>query len=298
MVAPREEPQAETLGEYLRRVRVPDYFVTYYILPLLSSVATCPHEVLLDFPASDIVQYKRRTHRAPHYTVANGVHSVQERLVRGIDYELLATVASVDPEATCVKVTWRRSGETGPNVRTERFDKVVLAVAPDIVGRVFEPLRQHMNRVPTTWVKSVVHSDRRATGIEDCSVGNTNKAQLIYLRTSALGLHQTESHHVQPSGAIVTTCPFTPIDPSLTIHSASFTRVLRTPESRHIVNSLFEHVPARYQDEKPPPEWKNGDGGVYLVGGWCWDGMVLLEGCVVSAMRVADAFGVEVPWRI
>jgi hypothetical protein len=25
--------------------------------------------------------------------------------------------------------------------------------------------------------------------------------------------------------------------------------------------------------------------------------MVLLEGCVVSATRVADAFGVDVPWR-
>jgi hypothetical protein len=45
------------------------------------------------------------------------------------------------------------------------------------------------------------------------------------------------------------------------------------------------------------PQWRSGDDNVYLVGGWCWDGMVLLEGCVVSAMRVADALGVEVPWR-
>ena len=96
----------------------------------------------------------------------------------------------------------------------------------------------------------------------------------------------------------MTTCPFTSIDPSLTIHSASFTRVLRTPQSKRIVSNLFDNVPVRYRDEKLLPEWKNGDGGVYLVGGWCWDGMVLLEGCVVSAMRVADAFGVEVPWRI
>jgi len=44
-------------------------------------------------------------------------------------------------------------------------------------------------------------------------------------------------------------------------------------------------------------QWLNGDGNVWLVGGWCWDGMVLLEGCVISAMRVADGMGVQVPWR-
>lgn len=54
---------------------------------------------------------------------------------------------------------------------------------------------------------------------------------------------------------------------------------------------------ARYDNgEKKEFSWRNGDGNVWLVGAWCWDGMVLLEGCVVSAMRVADDLGVEVPW--
>ena len=35
---------------------------------------------------------------------------------------------------------------------------------------------------------------------------------------------------------------------------------------------------------------------MYLAGGWCWDGMVLLEGCIVSAMRIARDLGVDVPW--
>lgn len=296
LIRPLEGSRAETLGEYLRRVWVPDYFTTYYILPLLSSVATCPHGLLLDFPASDILEYKRRTHRAPHYTVANGVHSVQDQLVRGIDYELSAAVSAVEPQEKGVKISWNQVGHNEENVRTECFDKIVLAVAPDIVGRIFEPLRRHMDRIPTALVESVVHTDRNAAGIDDHSVENTNGAQLIYLRTSAQGLPQTESHHVQASGAIVTTCPFTPIDPKLAIQSAKFTRVLRSSESRRIVNSIFEADTQIHQDEKPLAAWKNGDGGVFLTGGWCWDGMVLLEGCIVSAMRVADALGVEVPW--
>lgn len=32
--------------------------------------------------------------------------------------------------------------------------------------------------------------------------------------------------------------------------------------------------------------WVNGDEGVWLMGVWCWDGMVLFEGCVVFVMRI------------
>jgi hypothetical protein len=103
---------------------------------------------------------------------------------------------------------------------------------------------------------------------------------------------------VQPCGAVVTTCPFSSIDPALTIHSARFTRVLRSAESRRVINSIFgdDSETGTGSFEKALPHWRNGDDNVSLVGGWCWDGMVLLEGCVISAMRVAEAFDVEVPW--
>jgi hypothetical protein len=104
-------------------------------------------------------------------------------------------------------------------------------------------------------------------------------------------------HHVQPCGVVVTTCPFSFLDPRSVNHRARFTRVLRSPESQRIVNAIFGAESRSCIDEKSVPLWRNGDDNVWLAGGWCWDGMVLLEGCVVSAMRVADAFDVEVPWR-
>jgi hypothetical protein len=63
------------------------------------------------------------------------------------------------------------------------------------------------------------------------------------------------------------------------------------------VNAIFGDTQNFGSDEKSVPLWRNGDDNVYLVGGWRWDGMVLLEGCVVSAMRIADALGIDVPWR-
>jgi hypothetical protein len=300
LVAPREAGYArlsETLGQYVKRIRLPEYFVAYYLLPLISGVTTCPHEALLDFPASDLIEYKRKTHGAPHYTVSNGVGDVQERLAKGIDYELRATISKVEPLEKGVRLSW--IDESEGSKREEVFDRVVIAVAPDIVGRIFEPLRRHMARIPTTLVESVVHTDRSTFGddrVHEPSNNNEHQAQLICLQTLTDDARQTESIHVQNCGAIVTTCPFSPIDPSLTICSAKFTRVLRSAESRSIVNSIFGNTPDTFGNEKTRSLWRNGDDNVWLAGGWCWDGMVLLEGCVVSATRVARDFDVDVPW--
>jgi hypothetical protein len=286
----------ETLRHYLTRTQTPKRFVTYYLLPLISSVTTCPHDALLDSPASDITDYKRRTHGAPHYTVSAGVKAVQERLVRGIDYELGAYVKAVEPQEKGVKISWEKSGE---GLHTEYFDRIILAVAPDVVGRIFEPLRYHMTRMPTALVESVVHNDRGVLEEQESVRAAAEKrgAQLICLRTTTENSTRTESHHIQPCGAIVTTCPYSPLDPALVLHSAKFTRVLRSPQSQRIVNAIFSRGQQVYGDDKSVPLWRNGDDNVWLAGGWCWDGMVLLEGCVVSAMRVANALEVEVPWQ-
>lgn len=292
LIAPE---RGETLQDYLQRTWVPQRFVAYYLLPLISSVTTCPHASLLNFPASDVTEYKRRTHRAPHYTVAEGVRAVQDRLLDDIPCEFTATVTGVDPSDKGVRVTWKKGSDA--EMKTELFDKVILAVSPDVVGHIFEPLRHYMPRIPVAVVESIVHTDQSVLGKGAAAFTDKHGAQRIYLHTTTDHVHKTASHHIQPCGPIVTTCPWSPIDPAHTLHSAKFTRVLRSPESQRIVNAIFGGIPQIGRDEKSIPQWRNGDDNVWLVGGWCWDGMVLLEGCVVSAMRMADDFGVEVPWR-
>lgn len=295
-VAPRGGPtrDSETLEEYLRRIRLPSYFACYYLLPLISSVTTCPHQSLLGFPASDLIDYKRKTHMMPHYTVSNGVKTVQDKLIHGINYELSAAILAVQARGDQLAVSWKKLDQEKDEVRKEVFDKVVLAVAPNVVGAIYEPLRHYMEKIPTTLVESVVRKD--SSPVENMKELGGDNAQLIRLRTFNGGANQTESFHVQPCGATVITCPRTPIDPTSILHSAKFTRVLRSPESKRLVNAIFDTHDV-FESEKARPLWKNGDDNVWIAGGWCWDGMVLLEGCVVSAMRVAHDFGVEVPWR-
>lgn len=108
--------------------------------------------------------------------------------------------------------------------------------------------------------------------------------------------NSTESVHIHRSSVMVTNFPIEPINSNKIIHRARLTRVLRTVRSREVVNRIFSASQSQNTLSEKEQLWRNGDGNVWLVGAWCWDGMVLLEGCIVSAMRVAACLGVDIPW--
>jgi len=290
----------ESLDEYIHRIMLPRHFVNFYLLPLLSSVATCSHKTLLQFPARDLTEYKRQSAGGDHYTVS-GLHEVQRTLGSGLETRFSAMVTKVAVlQNGKLGVVWNTSDNV---IHEEIFDQVVLGVAPDIAGRIFQPLGKATTQIPTTMVESIVQGNGMKLAMNDTTAsGLASKgrraAQTIHLRTSA-SLAQTESIHVHVSGAMVTTCPFSDISSAQNVlSSVKFLRALRTPRSRRVVNKIFgENLSSPLLDEKES-SWRNGDDKIWLVGGWCWDGMVLLEGCVVSAMRVALALDVDIPWRV
>jgi hypothetical protein len=264
----------------------------------------------LEFPAYDLVEYKKKTNGDQHYTVSGGVNEVQRKLSHGLKIRKSARVVSVEPQSQGTRVCWETTTSDSKSGSSEAiFDRVILAVPPNVVQAIFKPLQYEMSQIPTIPVQSVVHADEstigRLSGTDSLqslsaeSLMRGSDAQIIYLRTFTEAKPRTESIHVQPSGLLVTTCPVSVINPAKTTQSSTFTRVLRTPQSRQIIKDIFDRKASGLQvnHEKSKAQWKNGDGGVWLVGGWCWDGMVLLEGCIVSAMTVADTFGVDVPWR-
>lgn len=298
---PRTGTPSESLDHYLRRIWLPQSYVANYVLPLISSVCTCSHEELLRFPASDVLEYKRRTHRQQHYVVAAGVQSVQQKLLKGVDVRFGLQLTEVIPGKTGVQVKYTTAqGQEA----SEMFDLVVLAVSPDIAATLFSPLHSQLSAIPTTTVETIAHTDQtsivpmlRATTSpfpkQSNSTGralNPDTQRIHFLSNDSI----TEAVHEQPNAVLVTTNPLTPVDTSKIIRSATFTRVLRSPRSRLLVNSIFQD---RSQQKPSTAPWRSGDDGVYLAGGWCWDGMVLLEGCIVSAMRVAGDLGVPIPWN-
>jgi hypothetical protein len=249
----------------------------------------------MDFPAIDLVDYERRTFRKKHYTVLGGVHRVQTKLSQDQKHRLGAKVTAVENVGTKVRVSWTEFSDGQSSSRL--FDHVIMGVTPDVVGAIFQPLRAVMEEIPTTTVQSVVHRD--FSKIIDASTSLWNQMSLNTTKSTPQPIHMcsndkaTESIHEHPSSALITTYPIAPIAPEKVVYTATFTRVLRSSTSRQIVNQIFGKT--RSADEKSKL-WRNGDGNVWLVGGWCWDGMVMLEGCLASATRVANALDVEVPW--
>ncbi|KAJ5570450.1 uncharacterized protein N7459_009880 [Penicillium hispanicum] len=300
-VKPREADAsraAESFREYMDRINLPRYYVQRYVLPLMSSVTTCPHNVLLDFPAIDIVDYETKTFRKPHYTVVGGVNRVQAKLSEGQKVTYGAAVTAVENVGSKVQVTWKNE-QTG-SVESRLFDQAIMAVTPDVVGAIFPPLKSAMTAIPTTYVGAVVHRDyaRLSTcnrAVEGQVPSDYGRSQLIHMSSTA---SDTESTHHHPSSALITTAPIVPIDPATVLHRVTFTRVLRTPTSRQLLNEIFNERKSWHAVEKPQCQWRNGDGNVWLVGGWCWDGMVMLEGCIASALRVANKLDIEVPWAM
>lgn len=306
LIAPHaENTQTETPGEsldhYLRRIWLPQNYVANYLLPLISSVCTCSHEELLCFPASDILEYKRRTHRQQHFVVTAGVQSVQEKLLGGLDVRLGVQLTHVIPDKDGVQIKY---SSTDGNISSVKFDLVVLAVSPDVAATLFPSLNPQLSTIPTTTVETIAHTDEsniipmlRATTTSTSSKGTQSASSNLNAETQRIHFFSngsiTEAVHEQPHCILVTTNPLSPPQKSKVIRSARFTRVLRSPRSRLLLNSIFRD---RKQKSSSPYSWRNGDNGIFLAGGWCWDGMVLLEGCIVSAMRVAAELDVAVPW--
>lgn len=315
-----KRPGGETLAEYLKRIQIPHRFATQYLVPLMSSVSTCSHAEMLSFPASDIVNYKNLSNRQQHYAVCGGVSQVQTRLSEGMeDLRLGARVTEVTPlkDGKGVSLRWTSITDEHKEVQEEAFDRVVLAVSPDVAGKIFKPLEGIADKIPTAHVESSVLvpdsklgalgyevvDEESVEGLAGCMHhgADASQAQTITFKTEFSGkASRTEALHSMPSGVVVSTCPLEPSTESdeHTLQHAKFTRTLRTPESRAVVEKIMGRGPKSEKKNTPNGDsWVSGKDNIWLAGAWCWDGMVLLEGCVVSAMKIADDFGVEIPWR-
>ncbi|CUS06846.1 unnamed protein product, partial [Tuber aestivum] len=271
----------ETLSSWLHRSRLPGWAVEDYFLPMFGAVGTCSSAELLLFPAQDVITYCRKLLFRRNYIVAGGVSTIRRRLLSGIPIQLNRRVSRVRKTPQGLNICWHGSGG-----KEEVADAVIFAVPPDIVAGIYTPLAPQLLQIPTTKVKVYAHTDRTilTPSYPDLSSSFMRRKDHVpvQLITTSRLTSATEIH----GGVMVSTTP--PLLPrkNEVIIEAEYTRVLRTPKSRRIVNALLD---GSCEDKGG---WRNGDDGVWIVGGWCWDGMVLLEGCIRSAVRVwEEGFG-------
>ncbi|KAG6010405.1 hypothetical protein E4U21_006969 [Claviceps maximensis] len=299
----------ESFGTYLRRIRLSQWYVNRYLLPVVSIVCSCPHVEVLAFPASDIIGFVRGSFRQKFFVNQDGINRVQSKLSERVgDVRLQARVLKVEPVDGKVLIRWQcaedgSGGGGGGTILEEIFDRVVLAVAPNVAASLFDKAKPMLDRIPTSSIKtsllappaeeiSIVQEESHIQAGQ-CTYRGGDTQTMVFRTSFSADNVDTEALHYLPSGVIVKATSSAVGEKSMKIlETARFPRTLRTAESRSITAMIM-------REERTPDcggTWYSGRDNVWVVGSWCWDGLVLLEGCVVSAMRVAKDFGVEVPW--
>ncbi|KAG6315660.1 hypothetical protein E4U22_007686 [Claviceps purpurea] len=313
----------ETFGAYLRRIRLSRWYVNRYLLPVVGNVCSCPHAEALDSPASDMTGFVRGSFRQKFYVNKDGINRVQAKLSEGFkDVRLQARVLKVQPVDGKVVIRWQEcaEGDDGKGaIHEEVFDRVVLAMAPNVAASIFDPAQPVMGSIPTSSIVSSLLAplsseislvqEENHVPEGQCTYRGGDTQTMVFRTNFSAEIVESEALHYLPSGVIIKTSPSDAGEKSMkTLYTARFPRTLRTVESRRITDMITRE--SNHQTKSAPggsssgdsdsdsdsERWYNGRDNVWVVGSWCWDGLVLLEGCVVSATRVAKEFGVEIPW--
>ena len=292
----RKSTETETMKDYLTRLRLPNFFIEDYLVPLFSSVASSPHKLFLQFPAVYLTDYKRQTHMFPHKTSVT-MTTLQSRLIQGISVVYNARVTGIEPSDNRLKVHYQDT-KSGENVDV-MFDNVILAVNPKQTAAIYPPTAYVMTKLQTSDVSVVIHQDYDMLPDGSSQLVRDSKSELIamQMKLDHTGGKTTIATHAHPSGILATVWPgdsnFAGIDPKKVLHESRFVRLLATPTSRDYLAALFREKFAGGETLT----WLNGDDGVYICGGWAWDGFALLEGCVWSGLSTARSVGAVLPFK-
>lgn len=291
----RRETRTETLDQYARRIRLPDAFLDWYLLPLFSSVATCSHADLRQCPAAYIANYRKGTIGAHHRTVAD-MQALQSLLTENVVQRLRTEVHGVRPEGGRVELQFCKLNHD-TDIQTEVFDFAVLATSATQAGGLFPDIRPITSRLKEGRVRiSVMKAKPSRRKIQETA------SEILDLETynSASSGPITQSTHQHQSGVKVVVSPCQTPDNGPAGRSNDgeaqvfdLCRPLPTPQSHELLLSVLGKVAT---DGKPA--WTNGQDGVYLAGGYASAGLPLLEACVRSALKAAVAIGAELPFAL
>ena len=130
------EDKSLTIGDFLQKMRLGDWFRDYYLLPLSGAIWSTPVEKIMDFPAHAMIRFFENhallNHTGQHqwFTVEGGSVQYVSRLEaamrqQGVTLRLGAPVAAV-----------RRPQEGGVDLRVQegewtKFDEVIFATHSD-----------------------------------------------------------------------------------------------------------------------------------------------------------------------
>ena len=277
----------QTFGKYLDCNYYTSSFKYDFMAPFLCGIATCSVDEVMEYPASIILDLVAN-YGTDIYQLKGGIKTLVAKLLQPISQTIYGT---------CITGCWRDSfGKLilqDSRGTKHKFDKVIFSTPSPVITKILSTppphglhLLPHLTTPLSTFtsvpVRVIIHTDPtilpllkstwKSLNLAIDSRGETMSTQWI---NSIQGLNIPQDYF-ETSSFIVSPSPL--INQELVISEHVFVRGVVTRESLEGIDQL---------------ERKQGVDGVYVTGSWVYPGMPLLEGCVASALRIADKLGVE-----
>ncbi|KAI9207833.1 uncharacterized protein BJ171DRAFT_491665 [Polychytrium aggregatum] len=317
-----ESPFASmTVGEFFRKYRFSNEFARDAFLPLFSGVCTCSFASLEQFPVAAVLEYVARCMPFGRMSFVDcGINTVCHKLSRNVDHVHLSTrIVRVEP---LVSPKPKLSPFGTPLVRVEtdqgkvfEFAHVVFATqanqaaqllrqssqqagsdAADSAGdfdhaeqdqiKTLDRFKYERSLVvchtdesllpanPLLWrCMNFAHVQRSDPSLSPSSRGDESSISYSPQDVSMCTHYINISQPNLPRRIFQTTNPIMMPDPEKQIHSTWFERAVVTWDSMMAIDDL---------------NMLQGKGQRWFVGSYAYPGIPLLEGCVVTAIDVAQ----------
>lgn len=278
----------QSLGEYLASAGYGAGFRDWYLLPMAAAIWSCPTRTMLDYPLATFVRFCHNhgllqiLDRPQWLTVKDGGRSYVRKIASQLDDVRLGTpVERVERDGLGVWVT--RAGQT------ERFDEVVLACHSDQALRLLGSGATARERATLGAVR--YQPNRAVLHTDPALLPRRRKVWSAWNYLAGEG--RIDERPVSVSYLINRLQPL-PFETPVVVSLNPF----REPDPRHVLGEfdyahpVFDEAAIAAQAELPRIQ---GHGGVWFAG--AWTGYGFHEDGLKSALRIADAMKVPVPWR-
>lgn len=219
------------------------------------------------------------------------MHGLQERLAEGTTLALVREVLTVTPEGGRVSIMHRDHSDSR---ETHVFDHAVLATSAAEASKIHAASFEVTSQLSTCPVLVTVHHPSKE---QKALQESTKPSEILALNTRidpAVGVI-THSTHLHWSGVAVKVAAYSskehPDGSGDAFHEVKLLRPLPNPKSHNLLLEVFDrNIPSKV--------WRNGDGNVYLAGGYASAGLPLLEACVRSGLEAAEGIGAKLPFEL
>jgi len=282
-----------TLGEYLQQYRYSRSFSDWYLLPMAGAIWSCPPATMLHYPFSTFARFCHNhgllqiINRPPWYTIHGSSRHYLDRLLATVsDLRLGTPISAVrrQPQGGVIL----HYGEHGD--QSETFDRVVVACHSDqalaLLGdHASERERQLLAAIGYQPNRALLHTDRRLLP----------RRQRVWSAWNYLAGTDADGERAVSVSYLLNRLQRLPFTTPLLVSL----NPLQEPDPTQIIaqfdyaHPLFDQAAVSAQQQLGEIQ---GRGGLWYAG--AWQGYGFHEDGLKSALRIATAFGIQVPWQV